>query len=79
MLYVAEQYHGSGVAQRLLATALPWGPVHLWVLRGNERAIAFYRRSGFTPDGATKHDPRLGADELRMVRRAARSRARPLD
>lgn len=31
---------------------------YLWVLQGNERAIAFYRRQGWPPDGQTKIDDR---------------------
>lgn len=70
-LYVAAEHHGRGVAHRLVEAALPSPePGHLWVLVGNERAIAFYRRIGFSPDGMVAHDARVGADELRMVRRA---------
>ncbi|WP_462419101.1 hypothetical protein [Kytococcus sp. Marseille-QA3725] len=40
------------------------------MLRGNERASAYYRKRGFALDGATK--PLEGTDrlELRMVRPA---------
>ncbi len=58
------------MATRLLEAVLPSTSAHLWVLRGNDRAIAFYRKVGFDLDGAAKHDPRLGAEELRMVRAA---------
>ncbi len=68
-LYVAAGHHGSGVAGQLVEAVLPSrAPAHLWVLDGNARAIAFYRKVGFAPDGAVKSDPRLGADEVRMVR-----------
>ena len=68
-LYVDPRHHGHGVAQDLLAAALPSpAPAHLWVVQGNERALGFYRKADFVPDGVTKHDERLGADELRMVR-----------
>lgn len=68
-LYVAPEHHGCGVARRLLAAALPSSAAaHLWVVRGNDRAIAFYRKAGFAPDGLVEHDDRVGADELRMVR-----------
>lgn len=67
-LYVAVEHQGSGVAARLLEAALPSSSAHLWVLAGNDRANAFYRKVGFDLDGVTKHDPRLGAEELRMVR-----------
>jgi ribosomal protein S18 acetylase RimI-like enzyme len=36
------------------------------VLRGNERAIAFYRRQGFVEDGAVRSDEYGTGD--RMVR-----------
>lgn len=68
-LYVATTHHGRGVAQQLLAAVLPSSSaVHVWVVRGNDRAIGFYRSAGFVPDGATQHDDAVGADELRMVR-----------
>lgn len=31
---------------------------YLWVVQGNERAIAFYSRQGWPPDGVTKIDDR---------------------
>lgn len=68
-LYVAAEHHGRGVAQVLVAAALPDAQAaHLWVLVGNERAISFYRKVGFAPDGVTQHDDTVGADDLRMVR-----------
>lgn len=69
-LYVAEEHQGAGVATRLLEAALPSSAVHLWVLRGNDRAIAFYRKVGFELDGTVELDPLVGAEELRMVRTA---------
>lgn len=62
-------HHGTGLAQVLLDTALGDDDAHLWVVDGNERAQAFYRRNGFELDGGTKHDHELGVDELRMTRR----------
>lgn len=41
----------------------------LWVLDENPRAIAFYRRNGFEPDGAEKNDRDYGdIREIRLVR-----------
>jgi GNAT superfamily N-acetyltransferase len=40
----------------------------LWVLALNDPAVAFYRRFGFEPDGASKDDAALGASEVRLVR-----------
>lgn len=52
----------------MLIAAIGEEPAFLWVLDGNQRAIAFYRRHGFELDGVTKMDPVAGL-ELRMVRR----------
>lgn len=69
-LYVAQEHHGRGVAAALVAAALPSSDAaHLWVFVGNERAIAFYRKLGFRPDGTIAHDAPMRVDELRMVRR----------
>lgn len=43
-----------------LLDALPPGPLTLWVLADNERAIRFYTRHGFVPDGCTKEIDRGG-------------------
>ena len=68
-LYLDVEHQGSGVAGDLVDAAVGAGPAHLWVLDGNDRAIAFYRKVGFEWDGTVKHDVRLAADEVRMVRR----------
>lgn len=68
-LNVLAAHHGTGVARELLDSALGERSAYLWVLDGNERAIAFYRKMGFTVDGVTKRDDRLEALERRMVRR----------
>lgn len=67
-LYLAPEHHGSGLADVLMDASLPPGPAYLWVLRGNERAAAYYRKRGFVRDGATK--PLAGTDALedRLVR-----------
>lgn len=52
MLYVIAEWHGKGVGQRLLDAALRDRPASLWVAADNAQAHAFYRRNGFTPDGA---------------------------
>lgn len=68
-LNVLAAYHGTGAAGQLLAATLGDRAAYLWVLEGNSRAVAFYRKYGFESDGATKHDPRHGVDDVRMVRR----------
>lgn len=52
-LYTVPGVHGSGVGQALLDTIVGQRPAYLWCIDGNERALAFYRRNGFEPDGLT--------------------------
>ncbi|WJX99325.1 GNAT family N-acetyltransferase [Curtobacterium sp. 458] len=67
MLYVLARAHGSGAGQALLDAALGHRSASLWVAEDNPRAQAFYRRNGFTADGATSS---FGPIErsVRMVR-----------
>ena len=51
-LHLLDAAKGTGLADRLLAHTIGDGPAYLWVLDGNERAHAFYRRHGFELDGA---------------------------
>jgi GNAT superfamily N-acetyltransferase len=52
--------HGIGTALFSAASTglvgLGYSHAYLWVLKGNERAIAFYRRQGWQPDGEVKID-----------------------
>lgn len=68
-IYLLASAHGTGVGQALLGAVVGDEPAQLWVLRGNARAISFYKRNGFAFDGVEYTDP---ADpnmvELRMVR-----------
>lgn len=52
MLYVLARAHGTGAGQTLLDTVLADRRASLWAAADNPRAHAFYRRNGFTPDGA---------------------------
>ena len=45
------------------------GDSALWVLEGNDAAMAFYRRHGYEPDGA-RAPHRTGVEQLRMTREA---------
>ena len=65
---VATALVGTGLAARLLQEALGERAAYLWVLEGNERAVAFYRRHGFAFDGGRQPYESTGATELRMVR-----------
>jgi ribosomal protein S18 acetylase RimI-like enzyme len=66
---VLRRAYGTGVADDLLAHAIGDRPAYLWVLDGNDRAVAFYRRHGFADDGGRKPEPATGLVELRMARR----------
>ena len=50
-LYLLARAHGSGLGQALLDTAVGADPAYLWIMAGNPRAEAFYRRNRFLPDG----------------------------
>ena len=69
-LYVLAAHHGTGVGQALLDVVVPPGTgAQLWVARGNPRAVRFYERNGFVPDGATDDGSGFGGiAALRMVR-----------
>jgi ribosomal protein S18 acetylase RimI-like enzyme len=66
-IYLAASHYSTGLGHRLLVEILGDRPASVWVLRGNERAIGFYRRHGFEPDGAETVDE-LGLTDLRMRR-----------
>lgn len=65
-LYVRSARWGTGVGHALLLAALAQRPAYLWVLHGNDRAIAFYQNFGFIPDG-TRRLSDYGT-EVRMVK-----------
>lgn len=66
-VYVLPAYWATGTGARLLAAA---GDIDVvWVLQGNERAIAFYERQGFRADGTAKVLDHIGgATDVRYVR-----------
>ena len=70
-LYVLSEYYGKGVAQQLMKAGLEqlknYPRVCLWVLKENKRAIRFYQKCGFSPDGEELVNPNCGATEIRMV------------
>ncbi len=69
-LYVLAQTYGTGLAHRLLTAVHPERtPSYLWVMQANTRAIAFYRKHGFEPDGAVEHLVTIAnLPKIRMVR-----------
>lgn len=66
-LNVLPEHQGTGLAHRLLVAGLGDRSAYLWVAKGNERAIAFYGKHRFVPDGTADVRPD-GMTELRMVR-----------
>ena len=70
-LYVLPEYFGKGVGRSLMEAALEqlkeYPEIRLWVLKENKRAIRFYEKCGFCPDGEEIYSPRHGAAEIRMV------------
>ena len=79
-IYVLAQHWGSGVGRKLMAgmeDSLPAAQsTTLWVLRENQRAIHFYERLGYRPDGAQK-EIQLGRSfcEIRFRKRRPTHRA----
>jgi len=70
-LYVLRQYYGTGLGRRLMEAALEqlhgYEEICLWVLKENARAIRFYRKCGFRPDGTETFSERIAAAEIRMI------------
>ena len=70
-IYLDPAMWGKGVARDLmravLADVTTSGALTLWVLADNARARHFYRRHGFTPDGAERLEE-LGGIQLLEVR-----------
>jgi ribosomal protein S18 acetylase RimI-like enzyme len=73
-LYVDPSRWGKGYGAALLHTAMDalrdraFTAATLWVLRGNQRAIWFYERPAFRPDGGIKVDERPNGITLNEVR-----------
>lgn len=70
-LYVLAEYYGKGVAQQLMEAGLKqleaYPRICLWVLKENQRAIRFYEKCGFIPDGEETVSAIIGAEEIRMT------------
>ncbi|TWD74957.1 acetyltransferase (GNAT) family protein [Kribbella amoyensis] len=67
-IYTRAAWWGTGLGARLFEAAVGDEPASLWVLEGNARARAFYRRLGFVEDGSTVDEPFFDVPEIRMVR-----------
>ncbi len=70
-LYVLSEYHGTGLGHRLMEEGLKqlkaYRNICLWVLKENLRAIRFYQKCGFVPDGAEVFSTIVSAAEIRMI------------
>lgn len=71
-LYVSADAHGTGLAHRLFRALHPSQTAsYLWVMENNPRAIAFYRKLGYAPDGTRVPIPFIAdLPKIRMVRPA---------
>ncbi len=73
-MYVDPGHWRQGVGNALMAAALerlaglPYEEAVLWTFKANERAISFYERHGWRPDGAEKIHPRTGEPAVRFRR-----------
>lgn len=67
-LYVDASAHGTGLGRALFDAVLGERPAEVWLIDGNARAEAFYRRNGFARDGVTGPHLATGLPGVRMVR-----------
>lgn len=73
-LYVLSSAYGTGLATRMLYALDPdRTPSYLWVMEKNARAISFYRKHGYRPDGAVEHLKLIGDLPKIRMRRSAES------
>lgn len=72
-IHVAPDAKGTGVGKALMVAALAGfraagsGRAGLWVVEGNERAIAFYERGGWRREGTVREQP-MGTAPTRQLR-----------
>lgn len=73
-MYVDPDHWRHGVGNGLMQAAferlagLPYEEAVLWTFKRNDRAIAFYERFGWRPDGTEKIHPRTGEPAVRFRR-----------
>lgn len=77
-IYTLRRTYGTGLGAALVDAAVGSGPAYLWVLENNPRALAFYLKQGFRPDGRRKTLPPEwdALPEFRLVRRAKEATGR---
>ncbi|MGG5174359.1 N-acetyltransferase family protein [Pseudarthrobacter sp. J1763] len=71
-IYTLASAYGTGLGAQLLNAAIGDEPAYLWVLEDNPRAMAFYTKHGFAPDGTKQVLPVewRSLPEIRLVRGA---------
>lgn len=74
-LYVAKEWHGTGLAHDLITTVIDWlggerYDIELRVVSYNERAKAFYRRHGFQEVSGSDDFFNELVPDVAMIRRA---------
>lgn len=73
-MYVDPAHWGEGTGNALMGAALerlgglPYAEAVLWTFEQNERAVSFYERHGWRPDGGEKIHARSGEPAIRMRR-----------
>ena len=73
-MYVDPDHWRQGAGNALMEasvqrlTGLPYEEAVLWTFKENDRAIAFYERTGWRADGAEKIHPRTGEPAVRLRR-----------
>lgn len=69
-LYVLPAYFGMGLGLKLMNAALErlqdYRQIRVWLLKENKRAVRFYQKCGFIPDGNEKLS-KMGAVGIRMT------------
>ena len=70
-IYTLRRTYGTGLGAALVRAAVGSGPSYLWVVENNPRALAFYLKEGFRPDGKRNTLPPEWEElpEFRLVRR----------
>ena len=70
-IYILAEYYGTGLGRQLMEAGLEqlkeYPQVCLWVLKENRRAVRFYEKCGYRPDGEEKYLQSVDAAEIRMV------------
>lgn len=77
-LFTMPGTHGSGLGTAMLEAVLPEGEAaYLWTMTENPRAIRFYEKHGFAPDGYGRIAVGFGNMQMiRMVRNPSQGQAR---